>query len=624
MKPSKTIENHRLAKVDALITRLSGEKSSDQTELRLQLLEATASRIGGFELREYQALFGICSLIRPEKLVHKARSIVLALEETGIHPALCLSALARESCDHDFRRSNGIYHTDFRLALHLAHSIEGKIAPHVRVIDPACGAGMLLSAVSIIACGNDRIMANNWLRHSIYAADLSLSALRGTLLSLSALTDDLDALADMRSKWIVQDSLLAPERVWSSVATGGFDIVVANPPWEKLKLTRHEYIKAKGGVRFYGTNYEGQSLSGYKIERSKRAKLAIKLAKKYPSLLKAEPDLYVAFTELLLKLTRQGGSGALLVPAGLIRSKNTLSLRSDLICSSEDISYTIMDNRARYFAIDTRFKFVLVNYKRSSNHAKPAKNIGVIHAWANKDKVIVSPQVKLPINTLRKLRPDLTVPEVRNYTEWRLFKKMQAKGLSLDKETSPWFPVFCREVDMTRDRPNFVRSRQSNFLPVIEGRMVQPHRIGCKSYLSGEGRSAKWKNLPPGQSDITPQFWIPIESISRNAQERVERNRAGFCDITGQTNERSMMAALIPENVVCGNKVPTVEFPNDPSEARLFLWLSIVNSLPFDWLLRRVITTTVNYFVILSVRLPSIDIGSLPAQRTNCDKPTAC
>ena len=108
---------------------------------------------------------------------------------------------------------------------------------------------------------------------------------------------------------------------------------------------------------------------------------------------------------------------------------------------------------------------------------------------------------------------------------------------------------------------------------------------------------------------------MPIEALSEQASARVQRTRAGFCDITGQTNERSMMAALIPPHVVCGNKVPTIEFPNDLSEERVLLWLAIVNSLPFDWMLRRVVTTTVNYVVLLSIRLPDIQINSLPARR---------
>ena len=145
--------------------------------------------------------------------------------------------------------------------------------------------------------------------------------------------------------------------------------------------------------------------------------------------------------------------------------------------------------------------------------------------------------------------------------------------------------------------------------------MVQPHRLGCKSFVSGQGRSAVWRNLAPGASAIHPQFWMPLRALSAEALKRSKMPRAGFCDITGQTNERSMMAVMIPDGVVCGNKVPTVTFPNDPTQERALLWLSIVNSLPFDWLLRRVVTTTVNYFVLLSVWLPDIEPESLPGRR---------
>ena len=192
---------------------------------------------------------------------------------------------------------------------------------------------------------------------------------------------------------------------------------------------------------------------------------------------------------------------------------------------------------------------------------------------------------------------------------------MQSRGADPTSRSSPWFPTFCREVDMTHGRSFFLHGPGPDRLPLIEGRMVQAHRLGCKAYTSGEGRSAKWRNLAPGLSEIRPQFWVKAHALSPSARHRVLKTRAGFCDITGQTNERSMMAALLPPGVACGNKVPTVEFPNDPRENRLWLWLAIVNSLPFDWLLRRVVTTTVNYFVLLSIRLPVLRIDSLPAQR---------
>ena len=129
------------------------------------------------------------------------------------------------------------------------------------------------------------------------------------------------------------------------------------------------------------------------------------------------------------------------------------------------------------------------------------------------------------------------------------------------------------------------------------------------------GEAQKWRNLPPGRSGIQPQFWVRTEALSPSVHQRAWRTRVGFCDITGQTNERSMMASIVPPGIVCGNKVPTVEFPSDRSKERLLLWLAVVNSLPFDWLLRRVVTTTVNYFVLSSIRFPMLEVRTLPAQR---------
>ncbi|SNS82346.1 Eco57I restriction-modification methylase domain-containing protein [Antarctobacter heliothermus] len=615
MKPSSTVEGKRLAKADAYITQCIARHTGNNDELRFQLLEAASSRLGGFAFEGFCARFGIKPLVASEQLLDDARDLVQLLDDTGIHPSLCLSALAREALDHTEQRKSGAYHTDFRLALHLAQSVEIHLKEGAKVIDPACGAGILLTAVSIVACGPDRILASEWLRHSVYAADLSPMALRGTRLSLASLTDDLDAIFAMYAHWRAQDSLLASDASWLDLSPVGFDVVIANPPWEKVKLTRHEYIKANGQTREYGTSYSLQSLAGYDAAKTQRAAMASSLVERYPVLAKGEPDLYVAFTELLYKLTLAGGHGALLVPAGLIRSLNTESLRRALAQGCDDLTFTVLENRARHFAIDTRFKFLVVNYRRSSVSSKPLAAIGVGHAFADNERVTAATPVRLPLKDLNRLRSDLTVPEVRSAEEWRLFKKMQMNGSLLSLADSPWHPEFCREIDMTHGRRHFVKQPQDGCLPVIEGRMVQPHRLGCKAYISGEGRSAVWRNLALGESRIAPQFWLPMRVASAQAKGRSQRMRAGFCDITGQTNERSMMAALIPPGVVCGNKVPTLTFPNDPSEERIFLWLAIVNSIPFDWLLRRIVTTTVNYFVLRSLRLPKIDIKSLPAQR---------
>jgi hypothetical protein len=167
---------------------------------------------------------------------------------------------------------------------------------------------------------------------------------------------------------------------------------------------------------------------------------------------------------------------------------------------------------------------------------------------------------------------------------------------------------------MTKEKANFCRIPSKAHLPLIEGRMVHQHRFGVKKYISGTGRKAVWMPLPVGKSEVSPQHWITMRDLPEKAKVRSTHLRAGFCDITGQTNERSMMAALIPSGVVCGNKVPTVLFSKDENAHKLHLWVGMVNSLPFDWLMRRVLTTTVNYFLLRGVQLPCIDPSSLPGK----------
>ena len=453
MKSANTLETKKLERTDAILSCLVKDAAPKaKTELRLQLLEAAASRIGGFDLSAFQKQFTIKPAKLVGQLVDDARSVVQSINDCGIHPALALSALTRETLDEAERRTSGAYHTDFRLALHLARHSERRLKPDMKVIDPACGAGILLAAVSVVACGSDRILASEWIRNCVYAADLSPLALRGTLIALSTFTDDLDALTAMRARWRVQDSLLVPEGEWAALAPGGFDLVIANPPWEKVKLSRHEYSKANGEMRHYGKSYSEESLAGYENARSEKAIHASQLVQRYPALASGEPDLYVAFTELSLKLTRAGGSCSLIVPAGLIRSLNTRHLRAELMAESETLEFTVMENRARHFAIDTRFKFLLVNYVKAAQSSVSCTKIGLVHANASDDQVIASGAVNLPVKLLTKLRPDLTLPEVRTVEEWQLFKKMQENGTPQQDPGSPWFPALCREVDMTHGR----------------------------------------------------------------------------------------------------------------------------------------------------------------------------
>jgi hypothetical protein len=148
-------------------------------------------------------------------------------------------------------------------------------------------------------------------------------------------------------------------------------------------------------------------------------------------------------------------------------------------------------------------------------------------------------------------------------------------------------------------------------LPLYEGRLVHQFDAAAKRYLGGEGRMARWEPLPFDEKVIQPHFFV--DASDPKVQERWPRRaRAGFCDVTGHANERTVLAALLPADAICGNKVPTCRFlPEDPSLD--LLWLALVNSFVVDWCMRRRIGTSLNFFLWDQMPIPRLDPSSSAA-----------
>ncbi|MBN6742713.1 restriction endonuclease [Acidithiobacillus sp. MC6.1] len=613
MSAPRPVETEYLAPAEAAIAKAVGRMHGSMSfELRLQVLEAVSARFGGFDLAAFHEAFGVQSKKPAADLLDLAAPVASAIERSSIHPALALSALARETLHEQDRKSTGAYHTDFRLATRLAQLAAPKLTHKSKVIDPASGAGILLAALTHAVCGMDRAKTAHWLAHGVCAADLSVNSLRAALLSLASFTDDVAALKAMRARWYCGDSLMADRKVWTAMAPEGFDAVIGNPPWEKIKLSRHEFLKSSGTQRHYGAQIHGLDEMRFAAQRDAVGNYSRRLLARYPDLGKGEPDLYIAFTDLFFELCKGQGIVAALIPGGLIRSQGTQTMRQKIFDASQSVSLSIIDNRARFFAIDTRFKFLAVALVKAGSEKSKREPIQLLHERGTPTALEATGTATICRAALADVRPDLSLPEVRSVAEWRLFSKIGEAGVSWDESGCGWTPKFCREADMTKERPKFLSRATPGALPLVEGRMLQAHRFGVKGHVSGAGRSALWEAYPIGGSRLSPQFWIRPSDMPRANQHRADVLRAGFCDIAGQTNERSLMAALIPAGVVCGNKVPTILFPDDPSEERLLVWIAIVNSFAFDWMLRRVLTTTVNYFLLQSVPLPKLAKDGLP------------
>jgi len=131
------------------------------------------------------------------------------------------------------------------------------------------------------------------------------------------------------------------------------------------------------------------------------------------------------------------------------------------------------------------------------------------------------------------------------------------------------------------------------YVPLYEGRMVHQFDHAAKAYVSGEGRGAKWDELSFGEKVLVPHFFIHANL----EDDQSFRFRADFCDVTGQTNERSVLAAIVPQGHPAGTSVPTVAIQGADTRAHLF-WVAVATSFVPELLIRQKISTHLNFFYL--------------------------
>ena len=142
------------------------------------------------------------------------------------------------------------------------------------------------------------------------------------------------------------------------------------------------------------------------------------------------------------------------------------------------------------------------------------------------------------------------------------------------------------------------------YTALYEGRMVHIFDHAQKRYLHGEGRKAIWEDVPIDAKVLQPRVFVgPLECA------KTPTPRIGFCDITGATNERTLLSALAGRDNLAGNKVPTLSMDSVEKTAIL---QGILGSFCADALIRLRIGTTLNWIYLSMLPIP--DFRRIPEE----------
>ncbi|MFO7256012.1 MAG: N-6 DNA methylase, partial [Bacillota bacterium] len=162
---------------------------------------------------------------------------------------------------------------------------------------------------------------------------------------------------------------------------GGFDVVLGNPPWERVKLQEQEFFASRSpSIARAPNKAERERLIAalnrpdadpaeralyQEFEFAKRGAEATSLflhsSGRYPLTGVGDVNTYAVFAETFLNLMAPGGRAGLIVPTGIATDDSTKRFFAAISSQGRLVSLYDFENRERIFpAVDSRYKFSLL------------------------------------------------------------------------------------------------------------------------------------------------------------------------------------------------------------------------------------------------------------------------
>ena len=429
---------------------------------------------------------------------------------------------------------------------------------------------------------------------------------------------------------------------------GGFDAVIGNPPWDRIKLQQVEWFAARRPEiakaqraadrkkMIAALEEAADPLAEEFDQASERAAFTAQMAKAsgdFPLLSKGDVNLYSLFVERAMTLVNSQGMVGLLTPSGIASDKTAARFFKGVATEGRLRALYDFENKKVFFPdVHASFKFC-VFVASSAPSEKPAKCAFYLHNVAELD----DPKRCFPLTAqdFARVNPNTgTAPIFRSRRDAELttaiYERMPVLvDRSEDVEVKAWPVEYSTMFHMTNDSDLFrtraeleeqegafpiggnrFGSPSGEWVPLYEGKMVQAYDHRAASVVvnpENPHRPAQPVSATPEQQQDPdwlpdPQFWVPAEECDWPKEATWV---LGFKEITASTNIRTFIAALLP-TVGFGNKVPI--FKSEMPDRKEWLLAANLNATVFDFVTRQKIQgQTLNLFII--EQLPVIPLA---------------
>jgi hypothetical protein len=415
-------------------------------------------------------------------------------------------------------------------------------------------------------------------------------------------------------------------------ASGGFDCVLGNPPWERIKLqeeeffaTRHRDVaeaknKAERSQRiqwlsegmlakhlFPSLDHAAQQCSAEQrlyadfLSTRRTAEAASMFAHvngsdggRYPLTGVGDVNTYALFAETISQITHESGRAGFIVPTGIATDDSTKAYFSYLTQNSLLVRLQSFENEEFIFpSVHHSFRFCMLTLGKSDQ--------ADFVFFARQPSQIHDPRRRFTLTPeeFKLINPNtLTCPVFRSEKDAELTKKLYRMAPVLinedQKNGNSWGIFFMTMLHMSGDSHLFVNADGDGLLPLYEAKMIHQFDHRWATYMAdGESRDVTGTEKSDPDFTVIPRYWVNEVEVDERLTKRDRDGNLiwrwergwlmGWRDVTSAHVFRTAIASVVPR-VGVGHTLPLFMTNHDAELAAALL--ANINSLVLDFIAR--------------------------------------
>lgn len=374
-------------------------------------------------------------------------------------------------------------------------------------------------------------------------------------------------------------------------ARGGFDVVLGNPPWERVKLQEQEFFASRHEAIAEAENAALRKKLIAKLPESnpqlwrdwcEASRLAegqshfVRDSGRYPLCGKGDVNTYALFAEHNRAVLAPAGRAGFIVPTGLATDDTTKEYFGALVAGQELAAFYSFENEEFVFpGVHHAFRFALLTVARG--RGAPAADL-VFFARQVAALADANRHFTLTPADFATLNPNTrTCPTFRARRDAEINLALYRRAGVLWREDdeangNPWSIRFMAMLHMANDsglfksraeleasglvlRGNRFTGKSAEWLPLIEAKMVHhfDHRFGTYEGQS-EGQENQGKlpefdeaaHADPERFTL-PYYWVESGEVAARLEGAWQRGwLLGWRDICRSTDQRTLIASVVP------------------------------------------------------------------------------